>query len=100
MSPSVAENEIEIGAGEPTQTALAFNDNIGGLRLEHIDDFGAPRTFPERLGIDHTFEDSVRLRAELVIVLGEGDWREDDRCPHTPTLMDIGALWARSNLRL
>src|SRR3984957_18233845 len=76
---ATAQNEIEIGGCEAIEAPLAFDDDIARLRLQHIDDRRAPSSLTERLAVDHALEDAVGSRAQLMVVVGKGDRRVDDR---------------------
>jgi hypothetical protein len=79
VDTAAAENKVEIRAGEAAQAALAFDNDIAGLRLEDVDDLRAPAALAERLAIDHALQNAIRLVAELAVAFDERDWRVHDR---------------------
>src|SRR5271166_329808 len=73
------ENEIKVRRGEPAETAFAFDDDIAGLWLQDIHDLRTPSSLAERLAVHNALEDAVRVRTQLMIVVGERDRRVHNR---------------------
>src|SRR6478752_6517183 len=61
----VAQDEIEIGAGEGVEAALALDHDVALLRRQLVHDGGAPAALHEALAVDDALEDPVVLGVEL-----------------------------------
>ena len=73
---------------------LPSMDDVAVFRSEVVDDSGAPRTFHESLSVDDALEDSVRMRGDFVVPLGEGD-----RCVHHGDTRRPGRIDQRGGVR-
>src|SRR5512139_3293467 len=66
-----AQDEVEVGAREGVQAALALDDDVPLLGREVLDDRGAPGALDERVALDDAGEDAVRRGADLAVALRE-----------------------------
>ncbi len=73
-----AQDEIEVGRGKRVQPALAFDQDIAGLRLQHVDDVGAPAALAKGLVVDDALQDAVGIAGQFAVAFGKGDRRMHD----------------------
>ena len=74
-----AQDEVEVGAGEGVEAALALDDDVRLGRGQLVDDRCPPAALHERVAVDDALEDAVRVPGQLGVPGGEGDRRVHDR---------------------
>ena len=74
-----AQNEIDVGAREGVEAALALDEDVALRRGEIVDDRGTPRALHEGVAVDDALEDSVRVPCQFAVARREGDGCVHDR---------------------
>src|SRR6201999_4403893 len=87
LNSLASQNEIEVGAGKGVKTALAFDNDVFGVRFQHVDDCSAPRSLAEGFVVDDALQNSVGVRGQFAVTLGKADRRMHDGGARGTTLV-------------